>query len=178
MNICVFASASPVDEKYLREVEALGFALGKAGHSLVFGGYADGLMKAAADGFVRAGAEVTGVVTELFEDTQVRHPGLTKVILTKDMAARKEEMARISDAFIAVPGGVGTMDELFSVLSLKSVGKIPGPVLFYNIFGFWDGILQAMEKMRAEGFIRDDLRNGYAAASTPEEALGHLSMLD
>ena len=175
MNICIFASASPVDQKYLDAVEALGFALGRAGHSLVFGGYADGLMKAAADGFARAGAEVIGVVSELFEGTQARQPGLNRVIMTKDLPERKREMTRGSDAFIAAPGGVGTLDEMFSVLSLKSVGQIPGRVLFYNVFGFWDGILGAMERMRAEGFIRDDLKDGYAAADTPDAVLRYLS---
>ena len=100
---------------------------------------------------------------------------MEEMILTRDLSERKAEMARISDAFIAVPGGVGTMDEMFSVLSLKSVGKIPGKVIFYNIFGFWDLVLAAMERMRAEGFIRDDLKDGYAALSTPEEVLGVLS---
>ncbi len=174
MKVCVFASASPVDKKYLDAVEALGYALGKAGHTLVFGGYADGLMKAAADGFLRAGADVIGITAELFEDTQVKQPGMREMILTKDLSARKEEMARISDAFIAVPGGVGTMDEMFSVLSLKSVGKIPGKVIFYNIFGFWDGILSSMERMRLEGFIRDDLKGAYAALSAPGEVLEYL----
>ncbi len=171
MNICIFASSSPVDQKYIIAVEELGYALGRAGHSLVFGGYADGLMKAAADGFIRAGAPVIGVTAELFEDTKAKQRGITRVILTKDLSRRKEEMVRISDAFIAVPGGVGTLDEMFSVLSLKSVGQIPGRVLFYNIFGFWDGILGAMEKMRAEGFIRDDLKDGYAAPEDPEGVL-------
>ncbi len=175
MNICIFASASPVDQKYISAVEELGFALGSAGHSLVFGGYADGLMKAAADGFLRAGAGVTGVVSEMFEATQVRQGGLSDVIMTKDLSERKEVMTRVSDAFIAVPGGVGTLDEMFSVLSLKSVGRIPGKVLFYNIFGFWDGILGAMDAMRAEGFIRDDLKDGYAAADTPGQVLQYLS---
>lgn len=175
MNICVFASASPVDKKYLDAVGALGYALGKAGHTLVFGGYADGLMKAAADGFLRAGARVIGVTAELFENTQEKQPGMEEMILTRDLSERKAEMARISDAFIAVPGGVGTLDEMFSVLSLKSVGMIPGRVIFYNIFGFWDLILAAMEKMRAEGFIRDDLKDGYAALSTPEEVLAYIS---
>ncbi len=175
MKICIFASASPVDEKYLRAAEELGYALGRAGHSLVFGGYADGLMKAAADGFARAGAPVTGVVSEMFEATQARQRGMAEVIMTRDLAERKNEMVRISDAFIAVPGGVGTLDEMFSVLALKSMGKIPGRVLFYNVFGFWDGILGAMDRMRDEGFIRDDLKDGYGAADTPEAALEYLT---
>ncbi len=175
MNVCIFASASPVAEKYLRAVEALGFALGKAGHTLVFGGYADGLMKAAADGFLRSGAGIIGVTSEMFEATQVKQEGLSRIIPTRDLSSRKEEMTRISDAFIAVPGGVGTLDEMFSVLSLKSVGKIPGRVIFYNIFGFWDGILASMEKMRREGFIRDDLEGGYAVLDTPEGVLACLA---
>ncbi len=174
MRICVFASANRVDRVYLDGAEELGYALGRAGHGLVFGGYADGLMKAVADGFARAGAEITGVVTDLFEDTNEKHALLTRVVRTDSLAARKAEMVRLSDAFIALPGGVGTLDELFTVLCLKSCGQVPGPVIFYSLASFWDTQLRVLEEMRAKGFIREDMKGAYAAASTPDEVLALL----
>ena len=175
MNICVFASANAVAEAYLAGAEELGFSLGREGHALVFGGYADGLMKACADGFARAGAEIVGVVTDLFEETNQKHPGLTRVVPTRDLSERKAEMIRLSDAFIALPGGVGTLDELFTVLSLKSCGQIPGPVILYNLEGYWDSTLHVLEEMRLKGFIREDMRGACQAAATADEVRKILS---
>ena len=174
MRICVFASANRVDRVYLDGAEELGYALGRAGHGLVFGGYADGLMKAVADGFARAGAEITGVVTDLFEDTNQKFALLTRVIRTDSLAARKAEMIRLSDAFIALPGGVGTLDELFTVLCLKSCGQIPGPVIFYSLAWFWDTQLRVLEEMRAKGLVRENKKGAYSATSTPEQVLACL----
>ncbi len=174
MRICIFASANRVDGDYLAAAEELGSALGRAGHSLVFGGYADGLMKAAADGFGRAGAEITGVVTDLFEDTNEKHPFLTRTVRTDSLAARKAEMIRLSDAFLALPGGVGTLDELFTVLCLKSCGQVPGPVILYDLKGFWGPLLLLLRQMREKGFLREDMRDAYSAASCPEEVLALL----
>lgn len=169
MTVCIFASANNVDKVYCDAAEALGYYLGSCGHTLLYGGYAEGLMKAAADGFSRAGAPIIGVGVTQFDDQKKRHPGETEHITAADLGERKQIMMARSDMFIALPGGVGTLDEVFSVLSLKSIGGIKGDVVFYQVDGFWDPLEAMLYEMRARGFIRDDMNNAYRLAGTPEE---------
>lgn len=154
MKICVFASSSPVDKLYFDEVKKLGRMLSKNNNSLVFGGYNAGLMGAAADGFAENGAEIIGVVPKVFGNTQTTHPKCTSLISTEDLAGRKTEMEKISDAFIAVPGGIGTFDELFDVVALKQIGIVRKPIILFNIDGFYNNLHKSVCEMHEKHFVK------------------------
>lgn len=154
MNICVFASSSPVDRRYLDEVKKLGGILSENKHSLIFGGYNAGLMGAAADGFAEHGAEIIGVISKVFGNSQTTHPKCTRLVMTEDLAGRKTEMEKISDAFIAVPGGIGTFDELFDVVALKQLGLLRKPIILFNIDGFYDNLYKSICEMQKKHFVK------------------------
>ena len=159
MNICVFASSCDVGDQIARSVYALGRRLGSEGHALVFGGYGGGLMGAVADGFHDAGAEIIGVIPGFLEEKTENYPYLTKIVRTKELSDRKDEMIALSDAFIAVPGGIGTMDELCSILAMKASRRLDKDILIYNVDGFFDGLLAFFRQMEAGGYLYSDLED-------------------
>ena len=161
MNICVFASSCDVGEGIAKAVYDLGLRLGKEGHALVFGGYGGGLMGAIADGFHDAGAEIIGVIPGFLEEKTENYPHLTKIIRTKELSDRKDEMIAISDAFIAVPGGIGTMDELCSILAMKASNRLDKDILIYNVDGFFDGLFAFFHQMEVGGYLYSDLEDLY-----------------
>ena len=161
MNICVFASSCDVGEAYAKAVYDLGCRLGSEGHTLVYGGYGGGLMGAIADGFHDAGAGIIGVVPGFLEEKTENYPHLTKIIRTKELSDRKDEMIAMSDAFIAVPGGIGTMDELCSILAMKASKRLDKDILIYNVDGFFDGLLAFFRQMEAGGYLYSDLDELY-----------------
>ena len=157
MNICIFASSCDVGEGVAKAVYELGRRLGGEGHALVFGGYGGGLMGAIADGFHDAGAEIIGVIPGFLEEKTENYPHLTKIVRTKELSDRKDEMIALSDAFIAVPGGIGTMDELCSILAMKASKRLDKDILIYNVDGFFDGLLAFFRQMEAGGYLYSDL---------------------
>ena len=157
MNICIFASSCDVGEGVAKAVYALGRRLGEEGHALVFGGYGGGLMGAIADGFHDAGAEIIGVIPGFLEEKTENYPHLTKIVRTKELSDRKDEMIALSDAFIAVPGGIGTMDELCSILAMKASKRLDKDILLYNVDGFFDGLLAFFHQMEVGGYLYSDL---------------------
>ena len=161
MNICVFASSCDVGDQIARSVYALGRRLGSEGHALVFGGYGGGLMGAVADGFHDAGAEIIGVIPGFLEEKTENYPHLTKIVRTKELSDRKDEMIALSDAFIAVPGGIGTMDELCSILAMKASRRLDKDILIYNVDGFFDGLLAFFSQMETGGYLYSDLDELY-----------------
>ena len=168
MRLGIFASVSCVPDSYMQETYALGKALGEAGHSLVFGGANEGLLKAIGDGFQDAGAEIIGITPGYFL-ARGMHPGCTSVLETKDLYDRKQEMIRLSDAFIILPGGIGTLDEWFTVLALKSVKRCDKPIFVLNSNGFYDGILQNLAGMRVEDFVREDIERMMCICATGQD---------
>jgi uncharacterized protein (TIGR00730 family) len=146
-----------VGDQIARSVYALGRRLGSEGHALVFGGYGGGLMGAVADGFHDAGAEIIGVIPGFLEEKTENYPHLTKIVRTKELSDRKDEMVALSDAFIAVPGGIGTMDELFSILAMKASDRLDKDILIYNVNGFYDGLLRCLKAMEDGGFLYSEL---------------------
>ena len=161
MNICIFASSCDVGEGVAKAVYDLGRKLGEEGHALVFGGYGGGLMGAIADGFHDAGAEIIGVIPGFLEEKTENYPHLTKIVRTKELSDRKDEMIALSDAFIAVPGGIGTMDELCSILAMKASKRLDKDILIYNVDGFFDGLLAFFRQMEAGGYLYSDLDELY-----------------
>ena len=167
MNICVFAASCDVGEDYAKAVYALGKKLGAEGHTLVYGGYGGGLMGDIADGFHDAGAKIIGVVPRFLEEKTENYPYLDEIIRTDELSDRKDKMIALSDRFIAVPGGIGTLDELFSILAMKASGRLQGEIILYNVNGFYDGLLACLKQMERGGFLYSRLEDLYRV-ETPE----------
>jgi uncharacterized protein (TIGR00730 family) len=134
----------------------LGRAIAKAGLELVYGGGGKGIMGAVADGALRAGGKVTGIIPRFLmtkEATQVALQRLDELIVTDDMHQRKHMMFEKSDAFVALPGGIGTVEEIIEIMTWAQLGHHRKPIVFGNIGGFWNPMLALLDHMRAEGFI-------------------------
>lgn len=156
MKICVFgASSAHIDDKYIDEVESLCLSLARCGHSLVFGCGATGLMGAAARGFKRGGGYIHGVIPTFFKENGVEqlYEECDKITYTKTMAERKFKMEEEADAFIIVPGGVGTFEEFFEVLTLKQLGQHEKAIAIYNIAGYYDDLEKFMQTVKERKFI-------------------------
>jgi len=177
MKIAIFLSAAQVAQSYHDATYQLGYELGQAGHTLVFGGYSKGMMRSIADGFADAKASIIGVVPDFLESSYVKHSHLQEVHHAKELSDRKSEMIRLSDAFIALPGGTGTLDELFDVLALKSTRRIHAPVIIYNIDGFYDPLISQLQQMRRKGFIYDELSELFFVASQPQDVIDYLTTI-
>lgn len=156
MNICIYGAASnEIDKSYIEATEALCEKLAKRGHNLVYGGGANGLMGACARGFVKGGGKVIGVAPTFFQVDGVIFKECTELIYTETMRQRKAKMEERADAFIAVPGGIGTFDELFEILSLKQLGRHNKAVTLFNINGYYDSFKNLIENSVKEGFMSD-----------------------
>lgn len=176
MNICLFGSArDSVPEVYITETEALGRAMGRRGHALVFGGGAHGMMGAAARGIRETGGRLIGVAPDFFHKPGVLVEGCDELIITEDMPRRKGEMIARADGFVIAPGGVGTLDEFFEVVTLRSLGQMGKPIVLYNIAGFYDGLAAFLQKAERESFFADGVTDSFAVLSEPEEALDYLA---
>ncbi len=178
MNICIYgASGQEIETVYFEEVEALGRMLGKEKHTLIFGGGATGLMGAAARGFKKEGAKIIGISPSFFHIPGVLYEECDELILTKTMGERKQKMDEMSDVFLAVPGGIGTLDEFFEMITLRQVGQCDKPVILYNCNGFYDGLLQFMNQM-AEGKFMAPFHEQplFWVCNTPEEVTEKLKL--
>ncbi len=156
MKICIFGAASAhIDKTYIKKVESLGRTLAERGHSLVYGAGASGLMGAAARGFKAGGGRVHGVIPEFFRDDAVEpiFDGCDELTFTETMAERKQTMENLADAFITVPGGVGTFEEFFEVLTLKQLGRHNKAVALYNIDGYYDELEKFIRIVAERKFI-------------------------
>lgn len=168
MNICVFgAASSEIDSKYIDAVEAMGEQLAKRGHNLVFGAGANGLMGAAARGFKNGGATVTGVIPEFFQDAHIEeiYSNCDELIFTQTMHERKAKMEDMADVFIIVPGGIGTFEELFEVMTLKQLGRHEKVITIYNIDGYYDSLESMLLHSIDENFVRENCRLLYSCFS-------------
>lgn len=156
MNICVFGAASAkIEEKYVKATEGLCFSLAKCGHDLVYGAGATGLMGAAARGFKRGGGKVHGVIPEFFREESIEqiYTDCDELTFTQTMSERKRTMEDIADAFIVVPGGVGTFEEFFEVLTLKQLGRHKKAIAVYSIDGYYDGLELFLKEASERRFI-------------------------
>lgn len=162
MKICIYAAASDqIESKYIRAVENLGEQLAKEGHSLIYGGGATGLMGAAARGFRRGGGEVIGVIPTFMFDIEPTFHDCTQIIETEDMADRKEIMENECDEFIIVPGGAGTLDEFFQVVTLRDLNRHCKPIVLYNIDGYFTKLVEFMHEAVKKGFINEKVITEY-----------------
>ena len=177
MKICIFGAASAhIDEIYIKTVEALGEELAKRGHSLVFGAGATGLMGAAARGFKRGGGLVHGVIPEFFREERIEliYTECDKITYTDTMAERKSTMENEADAFVIVPGGIGTFEELFEVLTLKQLGRHEKAIALYNIDGFFNAYEKLMETLAERKFINDYSKGMYSCLTSAEQIIDYV----
>ena len=155
-RICVYCgSSSGADPIHCEVAEKVGALLASRGIGLVYGGGNVGLMGVVADGALRAGGEVIGVIPAALMDKELGHTGVTKLHVTASMHERKQLMADLSDGFIALPGGIGTLEELFETLTWLQLGFHGKPVGLLNVGGFYDHLLTFLRHATAEGFMRD-----------------------
>lgn len=159
MNICLYgASSNTIDSSYIEKTEHLGERIAARGHNLVYGAGAGGLMGAAARGVIKGGGSVTGVAPSFFKVDGVLFEGCTEIIYTDTMRQRKQIMENMSDAFLMVPGGIGTFDEFFEILTLKQLGRHNKSIAVFNINGYFDGLVAMLEKAICENFMTENCR--------------------
>ena len=157
MRICVYGAASPtIDPEYMEKVEQMGKDMVARGHSLVFGGGGNGLMGAAARGVRASGGHILGVIPKFFdeEDVEAIFSSCDELLQPDTMRERKQLMEDNADAFIIVPGGIGTFEEFFEILTLKQLCRHNKPIAMYNIKGYYNEMLCAIEQATVKNFIR------------------------
>ena len=175
-SVCVYCgSSSGSDGKYVRAAQALGRCLASGGMRLVYGGGGIGLMGAVADAVMDSGGAVTGVIPEFLEDKELGHPGVQEMHVVATMHERKLKMIELSDAFVAMPGGFGTMEELFEVLAWSQLELHAKPVGLLNVDGFYDGLLRCLDHMVGEKLLRQKDRDRLVAERAAEPLLGAMA---
>ena len=172
MKIAVYCSAKDrIPEEYLALGDVLGQWIARAGHTLVYGGANLGLMECVAQSAKENGAFIMGVVPTKLEERGAVSDLLDVTFRVDDLSERKDTMLRESDVLVALPGGVGTLDEVFHVVASASIGYHHKKVIFYNVNGFWNGLLDFLDNMKGSGFARRPLENYYHVANTWEELI-------
>lgn len=161
MNITVYLGANEGNDLTLRRaVEELGIWIGESGNALVYGGSKTGLMGALARSVLENGGRVTGVEPQFFMDEGFQYDGLTELIVTEDMAERKAKMIELGDAFIAFPGGTGTLEEITEVISKVSLKQLSAPCILYNLNGYYDSLKALLEHMSEMGLSSRERQQG------------------
>lgn len=176
MTICVFCSSSDaVDGAYLEAATDLGCRIGSAGHGLVWGGGDVGLMGAVARGAKGAGGTVVGVIPAFMNRPGVAYDRADRMIVTRDMRERKSTMEDMADAFVALPGGFGTLEEITEVITLRTFGVWAKPLVLVNTRGFYDPLRDLFERYYVERFAKPDFRVVCAFVDTPGQALDYIA---
>ncbi len=177
MRICVYGAASPtIDEEYKTKVEELGRIMVERGHSLVFGGGGNGLMGAVARGVKAAGGDILGIIPKFFGDEAVEEIcGFCNRLIEPDsMRERKMIMEYSADAFIVTPGGIGTFEEFFEILTLKQLCRHNKPIAVYNIKGYYDDIQNVMGNAIEKKFVKENCLDLYKVTDNLDELFEYL----
>ena len=181
MKICVYgAGSSLIDENFIKVGEELGRKMVERGHSLVFGGGRSGMMGAPARGVYEEGGHILGIAPKFFEENnpEVSFENCTEFIKTESMRDRKKLLDELSDAFIVTPGGIGTFDEFFEILTLKQLGRHNKAIVIFNIDGYYDNMLKMMEVSIEQKFITKDCVDLFKVTTTVEETLDYVESYD
>ena len=158
-RICVFCGAHAGNNGHFRDIAAQAArALVQAGYGIVYGGGRVGLMGAVADAALESGGEVIGVIPEALASAEVAHHGITQLHVVQSMHERKALMADLSDGFVALPGGFGTMDEFHEILTWRQLGIHNKPIALLNVDGYYDDLLRLYDRMERDGFVRPATR--------------------
>lgn len=171
-SVCVYsASSTKISAVYVEAARELGQALALRGIRLVNGAGGIGLMRECSDACLAAGGKVTGVIPRFMVEQGWQHDGLTELIETEDMHIRKQTMARLSDAVIALPGGCGTMEELLEIITWKQLGLYLKPIVILNVGGYYDPLLKMLSCAVEENFMRRSHLDIWKTASSVDEAV-------
>lgn len=168
-------SADGNDPAYLAEARSLGAAIAAAGLGLVYGGANAGLMGAVADAALAGGGEVIGVLPDVLAGKEIAHPGLTRLELVSTMHQRKARMAELADAFLILPGGSGTLEELLEVVTWAQLRMHAKPVILINTLGYWNGLLSFLDTAVSAGFLKPLNRELLRVAASATEAVEQLA---
>lgn len=175
MKICIYgASGDRLDASYFEAARALGQELGRRGHSLLFGGGAHGLMGACAEGAAETGAEIVGIAPRFFDEPGVLFAGCTRFIWTESLRERKAAMEDGAEAFVVLPGGIGTLEEFFETLTLKQLGLHGKPIALLNTRGYFDTLRALLEQAAEGGFMSRGCLKLCAFCAEPGEALAYV----
>ena len=175
MNITVYLGANEGNDLTLTEaVRELGTWIGKRGNRLVYGGSKSGLMGVLAKSVVSSGGEVIGVEPVFFVERDLQYEGLTQLIITRDMSERKTKMAELGDAFIALPGGTGTLEEISEIMSKISLDHIDAPCIIFNHNGYYDGLKQLLDKMIEQGLSTKERQSKIFFAESVDDIISLL----
>ena len=177
MNVCVFCGSATGNQLiYSEAAHELGTLLGSHGHTLVYGGGNIGLMGIVAESVMQAGGKAIGVIPDFLVKREVAHRQLTELIIVDSMHERKKKMADVSNAFIAMAGGWGTLDELAEILTWSQLGLITQPIGILNTKNFFTPLLQSMITMVDEGFLKQESFNMVLVEETPKKLLTALGV--
>jgi len=175
MRICLFgASSENINEVYFEQVEKLGKMMANRGHSMVFGGGATGLMGAAVRGLTSCGGKSLGIAPKFFDQPGILFKECSEFIFTDTMRQRKQLMEDNSDAFIIVPGGIGTFEEFFEILTLKQLGQHNKPIAIFNVNHYYDDIANTIIKAADEGFLNKVHLDIFKISDNAEELLQYI----
>lgn len=175
MNICVYgASSNTIDKEFIKKTQELGRMLAKRGHTLVFGGGAQGLMGAVARGVYENGGDIIGVAPSFFNVDGVLFENCSKLIYTETMRERKQIMEDNADAFIVTPGGIGTFEEFFEILTLKQLGRHCKAIAVYDMSGYYDTMEKMMEEAIEKNFMKPTCRELYKFFDDPDTLLSYI----
>lgn len=171
-KVCVYsASSTQIDEAYFSAARTLGTLLAEKGISLINGAGKMGLMAAVTDAVMQHGGEAIGVIPRFMVEQGWHHTGMSQLLVVNDMHERKQTMARLSDAVIALPGGCGTLEELLEVITWKQLGLYLNPIILLNTKGYFTPLLEMMQRAVDEHFMRIQHAAIWRVAQTPEEAV-------
>lgn len=175
MNICVYgASSNIIDKVYIEATEDLGEKLAKRGHGLVFGAGAEGVMGASARGAEKGGGKIIGIAPGFFNVDGMIFENCTELIRPETMRERKKMLEEMSDAFIMAPGGIGTFDEFFEIITLKQLSRHTKAIAIFNVNNYFDDLLAMMEKGIKEEFIKEECRELYRVFDNADEMLDYI----
>jgi uncharacterized protein (TIGR00730 family) len=179
MTVCVFASSSSrIDNEYASVASTLGKLLARANMDVVYGGGGIGLMGKLADAVIENGGKITGVIPSFMIDEGWDHASVSEMITTSDMGERKKQMFAMADAVVALPGGVGTLEELTEAMTLKQLGLYKGPIIILNTLGFYKSLIEFLEHMVSGNFLRYEHKGMWEIADTADEVMDLLSKKD
>jgi len=175
-RVCVYCGSSGrVDEIYRAAATRLGVIMAKAGLELVYGGGRIGLMGLLADAALASGGRVTGIIPSHLHDQEVGHNGLSELVVVDNMHERKRRMFEISDAFVVLPGGLGTLDETLEIITWKQLGLHDKPIVLVDVAGYWTPLLELVEHAVASGFVTRKSLGLYRVVPRVDDVLGALA---
>lgn len=179
MTVCIFASSSSrIDNRYAEAAAVLGALLAKNRMDIVYGGGGIGLMGTVADSVIENGGKITGVIPSFMKDEGWGHHGVSEMIVTKGMSDRKNKMFDLADAVVALPGGIGTLEELTEAITLKQLSLFDGPIIIMNTLDFYKNLIEFLDTMVKGDFLRSEHKGIWEVVNTPQEVIIALNNKD